>query len=270
MRIHASAAGGRKTMSIYLTTAMQLFGRAYDRLSHVLVSEDFETHPEFFYKPPQPRELEIRDREGNVRRVSTDEAQIHLADIPFIRLSGLGSDWVREGKYSYGELVKSAQRDLDLSDSLHELRLDVKARRVSVAGCHVKLPPKEFFIYSLFAHLRREKLGRAGDGGVEFDEITRAHLDAVFRRFNFTATDGRARGMEDADLIPNYEFLGTLLKQMDKDYSALQENLRQTRAKINRKLAAKGLPARYLIESVGEYSETRYGLPVSPDHINFC
>jgi len=50
--LHASAAGGRKTMSIYLTAAMQLFGRAQDRLSHVLVSEDFETHPDFFYIPP--------------------------------------------------------------------------------------------------------------------------------------------------------------------------------------------------------------------------
>lgn len=71
-------------------------------------------------------------------------------------------------------------------------------------------------------------------------------------------------------MIPTYEFLGTLLKQMEKDYSALQENLRQTRAKINRKLAAKGLPARYLIDSVSDYSETRYGLTVAPDHINFC
>jgi hypothetical protein len=193
-----------------------------------------------------------------------------LADIPFIRLGGLRSDWLRDGKYSYGELVKSAQWDLDLSESLHELRLDVKQRRISVAICHAKLPPKEFFVYSLFAHLRREKLGRAGDGFVGFDEIGRDHLDAVFRRFNFTATDGRARAMEDADLIPECEFLGTLLKQMDRDYPSLQENLRQTRAKINRKLAARGLPARYLIESVGEYSETRYGLPVSPDHINFC
>jgi CRISPR-associated protein (TIGR02584 family) len=239
-RIHASAAGGRKTMSIYLTTAMQLFGRAFDRLSHVLISEDFETHPEFFYKPPQPHELEVRDRQGNVRLVSTADAQIHLADIPFIRLGGLRSDWLRDGNYSYGELVKSAQRDLDLSESLHELRLDVKQRRISVAICHAKLPPKEFFVYSLFAHLRREKLGLVGDGFVGFDEIGRDHLDAVFRRFNFTATDGRARAMEDADLIPKYEFLGTLLNQIDSDYPALQDNLWQTRAKINRKLAARG------------------------------
>ena len=31
--IHASAAGGRKTMSIYLTAAMQMYGRAQDALS---------------------------------------------------------------------------------------------------------------------------------------------------------------------------------------------------------------------------------------------
>lgn len=47
VNIHASAAGGRKTMSIYLTAAMQLFGRADDMLSHVLVNENFEGNPNF-------------------------------------------------------------------------------------------------------------------------------------------------------------------------------------------------------------------------------
>src|SRR5262249_27495845 len=60
VRLHASAAGGRKTMSIYLTAAMQLFGRAQDTLSHVLVNEEFETHPDFFYIPPTPRLLQTR------------------------------------------------------------------------------------------------------------------------------------------------------------------------------------------------------------------
>jgi CRISPR-associated protein (TIGR02584 family) len=50
VRIHASAAGGRKTMSIYLTAAMQLFGRAQDALSHVLVNEEFETHEDRNFK----------------------------------------------------------------------------------------------------------------------------------------------------------------------------------------------------------------------------
>ncbi len=39
-------------MSIYLTAAMQLFARSWDTLSHVLVSEDFETLRDFYYIPP--------------------------------------------------------------------------------------------------------------------------------------------------------------------------------------------------------------------------
>ncbi|HLM61006.1 MAG TPA: CRISPR-associated ring nuclease Csm6, partial [Pyrinomonadaceae bacterium] len=61
VRVHASAAGGRKTMSIYLTAAMQLFGRADDTLSHVLVSADFEMNPQFFYPPPRPQTITLRD-----------------------------------------------------------------------------------------------------------------------------------------------------------------------------------------------------------------
>ena len=48
-------------MSIYLTAAMQMFGRAQDALSHVLVSEPFEMNQEFFYIPPSPRMLKTRD-----------------------------------------------------------------------------------------------------------------------------------------------------------------------------------------------------------------
>ncbi|MEW6213258.1 MAG: CRISPR-associated ring nuclease Csm6, partial [Acidobacteriota bacterium] len=109
-RIHASAAGGRKTMSVYLTVAMQLFGRNQDRLSHVLVSEDFETHPEFFYKPPTPRILKNR----NGQDISTESAEIHLAPIPFIRLRRIISHWLPKDVYSYSDLVVRAQEELDL------------------------------------------------------------------------------------------------------------------------------------------------------------
>jgi CRISPR-associated protein (TIGR02584 family) len=82
-RIHASVAGGRKTMSVYLAAAMSLFGRADDCLSHVLVSEDFEigNAPEFFYKPQKPQIIKLRDG----REILTEKAEIHLAEIPFVR-----------------------------------------------------------------------------------------------------------------------------------------------------------------------------------------
>lgn len=51
-------AGGRKSMGFYIGYALSLFGRGQDRMSHILVEEAFETHPEFFYPPKKPLFLE--------------------------------------------------------------------------------------------------------------------------------------------------------------------------------------------------------------------
>ena len=53
--VHASIAGGRKTMGFYLGYALSLLGRSQDRLSHVLISSPFESNPEFFYPTPSPQ-----------------------------------------------------------------------------------------------------------------------------------------------------------------------------------------------------------------------
>ena len=50
--VYASIAGGRKSMGFYLGYALSLYGRPQDRLSHVLVSAPFESHPDFFYPSP--------------------------------------------------------------------------------------------------------------------------------------------------------------------------------------------------------------------------
>ena len=47
--LHASLAGGRKTMTFYIGYAMSLFGRPQDTLSHVLVSEGYENIPDFWF-----------------------------------------------------------------------------------------------------------------------------------------------------------------------------------------------------------------------------
>lgn len=80
--IHVSIAGGRKTMGFYLGYALSLYGRAQDRLSHVLVSEHFESHPEFFFPTREPAVIVTRDG----RPLDTSKAQVHLADIPFVRM----------------------------------------------------------------------------------------------------------------------------------------------------------------------------------------
>ena len=53
-------------MSFYMGAAMLLFGRPWDKLYHILVTPEFETNHEFFYKPQKIRRHEIRGqgREG--------------------------------------------------------------------------------------------------------------------------------------------------------------------------------------------------------------
>lgn len=80
-QLHASIAGGRKTMTFYLGYAMSLFGRAQDRMSHVLVSEGYESHPEFYF-PTRESQI-IHDREG--QPLDMHQAEVSLADIPFVR-----------------------------------------------------------------------------------------------------------------------------------------------------------------------------------------
>src|SRR5438128_10298982 len=97
-------------MRVYLTAAMQIFGSTNDQLLHVLVSEDFETHTEFFYIPPAAHPFEKRDRQGNViKQLSTADAEIHLAGIAFIRLRGIVSQWLAEDRPAYRDMVLRAQ-----------------------------------------------------------------------------------------------------------------------------------------------------------------
>lgn len=104
--LHVSLAGGRKTMSYYLGTALSLFGRPQDRLSHVLVDPEFESHRDFFF-PTQQTGL-IYDQQN--RPLDTSEAQVSLAEIPFVRLNTESAGLFQEGKRRFSELVEAAQQ----------------------------------------------------------------------------------------------------------------------------------------------------------------
>lgn len=106
VRLHCSIAGGRKTMGFYLGSALQLFGRPWDKLYHVLVSQEFESNPEFFYKPRRNKVIQCRNQDGTFIELNTDNARIELAELPFIRLGGKidfhGKDLSFRGDYFSG------------------------------------------------------------------------------------------------------------------------------------------------------------------------
>jgi CRISPR-associated protein (TIGR02584 family) len=119
----ASIAGGRKTMGALLYAAMSLLGKESDRVTHVLVSEPFESVRGFFY-PDQPlMELESRPFGQPAVAVCASSAKVEMADIPFVPLRNKFSE-LNEPRRTFSGLVDSYSR--------HSIRLPAGKPRVSI------------------------------------------------------------------------------------------------------------------------------------------
>ena len=148
--VHVSLAGGRKTMGYYLGYALSLYGRPQDRLSHVLVSAPFESHPEFYY--PTREQRVIQTREAKPRPLDCRDAVVELAEIPFVRMRHGLDDRLREGTAGFSDSVAAAQRALGPA----ELVIDLAGRRIRAGGTVVRLPPADIAFMSWFARRRVE------------------------------------------------------------------------------------------------------------------
>lgn len=148
--LHASIAGGRKTMGFYLGYAMSLYGRPQDRLSHVLVSEPFETLTDFFY--PTPTTRVINDRNGLA--LDCRDARVWLGDIPFVRLREKLPHELIEGKASYSQAVSEVQKALPPL----QLALHPKTRSLILGGETITLSPVDFAFYWVFAERAQQGL----------------------------------------------------------------------------------------------------------------
>ncbi|MDW8469626.1 MAG: CRISPR-associated ring nuclease Csm6 [Burkholderiales bacterium] len=138
--LHVSIAGGRKTMGFYLGYALSLYGRPQDRLSHVLVSPPYESHPQFYY--PTPYEYVFHTLDTQHRPLDARKAEVTLASIPFVRLrEGLPPRLLR-GAASLSQVVSSANRSLEPP----RLVLEVRARRALADGLDIPLGPTEFAV----------------------------------------------------------------------------------------------------------------------------
>lgn len=104
--LHVSLAGGRKTMGFYAGYALSMFGRSQDCLSHVLVSEQFEANPDFFYPSSTSQIILSQDK----KPLDTQQARVWLSKIPFIRLRNRLSNTLLTGKHSFSETVSLARQ----------------------------------------------------------------------------------------------------------------------------------------------------------------
>jgi CRISPR-associated protein (TIGR02584 family) len=147
--LHVSIAGGRKTLGFYAGYALSLFGRPQDRLSHVLVNEPFEANPGFFYPPPDGRVLIV----DQTRPVSTTEARIDLAMIPFVRLRHGLPPARLGGDLRFSEAVALA----DGRFGPPRLTIDLAGGHIECSGRRVTLSPLPLAVYAAVA--RRGAIG---------------------------------------------------------------------------------------------------------------
>ena len=243
--LHASIAGGRKTMGFYLGYALSLFGRPQDRLSHVLVNEPFESCWDFFYPTPYSKVITTRDN----KLVDTRDAQISLAEIPFVRLRHeLDPQWL-DGDAPFSETVAAAQRALQPP----ELIIDIQHQRIRAGGIDIDLPPRELALYAVFA---RRLLN--GEGPLPAPVKDAPDKDWAIRFLE----QYRAIRSNEADDTDRTE--KALVKGMDGDYfsstkSKLHKRLRKTLGKTGAEP--------YLIDDGGARPRRyRLGLPVGAVH----
>lgn len=242
--LHASIAGGRKTMGFYLGYAVSLYGRPQDRLSHVLVSEPYESSWDFFYPTPCSRVITTRDN----KLADTRDAEVTLAEIPFVSLRHeLGSD-VLNGQRSFSEAVTAAQRAI----APQRLVIDLPARKVEAAGISIELPPKQLALLSLFARraLNREPRLPAPCKDAPDPEWARLFL-----------AEYRALGNDLADISRTE---AALKKGMDGDYFSQCKSQLHKQLKKSLGIAAKP----YLIDDGGTRPR-QYGLELPAEAVVF-
>ena len=251
--LHVSIAGGRKTMGFYLGYALSLYGREQDRLSHVLVNAPYESHPQFFY--PTTSSQVIYTPPPHNRPYDTRDAEVTLAEIPFVRLRDeLPEDLKdhREGKVRFSEAVAAAQRAIGAS----ELAIDLPARRLRAGGKNLALSPLHLAFLAWLA--RRHKEGREGVECPVPEIPEPAHAEA------FLAEYRRIIGEMGDD--------ERTTKRLCDDNGMTREFFSQTKSKLHRALKEKlgqRRAAPYLVARYRSGSRWLYRLDIAPDAIRF-
>ncbi len=243
--LHVSIAGGRKTMGFYLGYALSLYGRPQDRLSHVLVSEPFESSWDFFYPTPYSRVLQTRDG----KLADTALAQVTLAEIPFVSLRHGLPVALLAGHASFNETVAAANAAL----APPQLTLDLRGRRILAGSKVIELPPAELALLAVFAR-------RQLNGEPPLPAPPKGSPDAAWAARYLREYHAITGTLADTDTT-----LHALRKGMEGD------DFSQRKSKLDRRLKAALGPAAeaYRIHD-GQSRPRRYGLTLPANAIRFA
>jgi CRISPR-associated protein Csx14 len=263
-RLHCSLAGGRKTMSFYLGSALQLFGRPWDKLYHVLVSPEFESHQEFYYKPKKSKVLELKDSNVKViKKLRTRDAQISLAELPFIRLR----DKIPLDGKGFKELVREGQKEIDIASIQPSVRVNLSEKVVYIGHVGIDMVPMQMVLY---VNLLKRKLE-----GCHFPEKSYCldcnecfpYLGDLSKKKTF---DEMVKDYRKA-YGPSSGRVEEFLKHWEKKGGIDTDTLRQNISKINKTLKEniedETLHPYFIVTPIGKHGSKRYGVRVEKGKI---
>ena len=127
--LHVSLSGGRRNMSYYMGSAISLYGRMQDRLSHILVDRTFE-ETGLFYPAPNTK----------------DNFKFILSNFIFLRASINIPKALLDGRKGYKEIVETIQQ----FNQPPKVELYCADFYIVFNDQPVKLPPLHFAFYYLF------------------------------------------------------------------------------------------------------------------------
>jgi len=191
--LYCSISGGRKSMGVHLTAALQIFGREHDKLLHVLTSEENEFKGFYPLNTKQSKELE-------------------LSEIPFVSLRPLLADAISDKKFSslkFTEVVSLSRAKLRELSEKNFLIIDLQRSRLVYGNNEAKLERVEMGIYYLIYELKTEgqlSLSREYLESKEFAHRLKVFLEETFRRYfdEGYKTAWFNKGFEIADLRPKF------------------------------------------------------------------
>lgn len=253
VRLHCSLAGGRKTMSFYLGAALQLFGRPWDRLYHVLVSPEFESNREFFYKPVKDTVIQCRLPDGTTKRLNTRDAVVKLAELPFIRLGGK----IPLKEISFNRLVAEGQKEIDTATLQPPITVRLFERTIQVGDTYVEMVPVQIIFYTAFLRQKtdyckypeRAYCQECTDCFITFGELD---SESAIKRLahDYTAIYGNA--IKGEELYSKWE------KGLGE--SKLRPNIAKINKEIRENLEDETLHPYCRITSLRKWGSTRYGV----------
>jgi len=250
-----SIAGGRKTMGACLLSAASLYARPQDRICHVLVSPEFENHPDFFYPPRNSVPLTLSDPRGVPYVKETRYAQVRLVEIPFVSVRGLlPPEWLGEPLDPETILQRLVHRR-----AAPLLICDLTAGTVAWRDRILPMMPARLALYAFFLMEKRnagcnaQRCRGCTDCSLEFAEIRQrqGEISDLYRRITEGARDPFA--MSDTGI------LGLTVENFNSYKGKIRRDLLDAfGAAVDRKLN---------IEGKGKKPDTRYGVSLDRSKI---